>query len=293
MLGRCTSERIGIVRRASPVSAIVLATLVLPLSAGGRDAALPRDTISVVSSDDSRIVFLIKPGTGAVARVRAPDKILDTKADLSRDGTRIAIGGLRGLWTFRRRGGGARLLGLDSKRFSPGWATWSPSGRHLAFERGEALYTVRVNGGKTRKIFGGPAYAPDWSPTGSFIVFVRNPAPLTGAGTIHSIGTDGRNLRSIVRGGHPDVSPDGARIAFARRDGVYVVPVAGGRPRRVVRNAEHPEWSPDGKYLAFTRAVSCSEVGCNGRVFVIRAKGGRARALGPPIFEIGPLSWSL
>jgi hypothetical protein len=264
----------------------------VPGADGRADMTVPRGTIGVVSSRDFRTVFLISPRTGAIARVRAPDKVVDLRADLARDGNRIAIGGLRGVWTFRRSGGGARFLGLRTRWSAAGWTTWSPSGRELVFEREEALYTVAATGRRPTRLFAGPAYAPDWSPTGTFIVFVRNPAPSTGAGLIQAIGTSGGSLRSIVRGGHPDVSPDGLRIAFARREGVYVMPVAGGRPRLVVRDAEHPEWSPDGRYLAFTRAVQCGEGGCSGRVFVVRATGGRARAFGPAIFEVGPLAWS-
>jgi Tol biopolymer transport system component len=88
------------------------------------------------------------------------------------------------------------------------------------------------------------------------------------------------------------VSPDGSKLAFARQDGVYVASMHGGGLRRVVQNAEHPEWSPDGAYLAFTRWVECGEAGCSGRVFVIRMAGGRARPLGPLVFDIGRLSWS-
>lgn len=109
---------------------------------------------------------------------------------------------------------------------------------------------------------------------------------------IQSIEIDDRKVRSIVRGRDPDVSPDGAKLAFAQRKGIYVMPLEGGKPRLIITRGEHPEWSPDGRYLAFTRRVKCGEAGCSGRVFLVRATGGRARAIGPRIFEIGPLSWS-
>jgi len=66
----------------------------------------------------------------------------------------------------------------------------------------------------------------------------------------------------------------------------------GGTPERLVARGEHPEWSPDGRYLAFTREVKCGDAGCEGRVFIIPATGGRAQPIGPRLFEIGPLSWS-
>lgn len=160
------------------------------------------------------------------------------------------------------------------------------------FGRDEGLYTVAASGKDEKRIFSGSVYAPDWSPTGDEIVFVRNPAQGTGAGVIHSLRPDGSDLRAVIWGGHPDVSPDGTMLAYARRDGIHVAAMTGGRSKRIIGNAEHPEWSRDGNYLAFTRSVDCSEAGCSGRVFIVRATGGRARPVGPRIFDIGPLSWS-
>jgi Tol biopolymer transport system component len=35
---------------------------------------------------------------------------------------------------------------------------------------------------------------------------------------------------------------------------LYVVPAAGGEPRRLALNAGSPAWSPDGSLIAFVRA---------------------------------------
>jgi Tol biopolymer transport system component len=258
----------------------------------------PSGTIAVGTSQDSRSVLLIDPGSGAVTRVRAPTSLLELRTELSPGGTAIAVTGLDGIWVMARDGSGGRhVVGDEDARTLPGDASWSPNGRRLVFVWEDDLFTIDADDEIVEKkgldrLWRGYAYAPDWSPTGREIIFVRNPQEVTGGGLISAIGADGRNLRAIVTGGHPDVSPDGSKIAFARPDGVYVVPIEGGEPRRVVRDAERPEWSPDGKYLAFTRVVRCGEAGCDGRVFVVPESGGRARPVGPALFEIGRLSWS-
>jgi Tol biopolymer transport system component len=242
---------------------------------------------------DFETIALISAASGHFTRVRAPGGLLDLKADLSPDGRKIAAGAIDGIWVFSRNGGGARRIVHAARTESAPWgASWSPTGRELVFVWDEHLFTVRADGKNVKKLFYGRASAPDWSPAGDVIVFVRRPAAGTGAGVIHSIEPDGSNLRAIAWGGHPDISPDGSKLAIARPHGVYVMPMTGGKPKLVIRNAENPEWSPSGRYLAFTRFVRCSEAGCTGRVFVARATGGPARSMDPRIFDIGPLSWS-
>jgi len=273
----------------------VLAAWLLLGSSGVRsDSQTPQGTIGVASSADFRTIFLISPASGQVAKVRAPDKLIGLQLDLSRDGSRIAFGGTKGIWTMTRTGRRTRrVLRLSPMAaFAPDWVVWSPHGRLLAFTRAEVLFRIPASGGRVSKVTGARAYAPDWSPVESRILFVRDASLRTGSGVIQSVRLDGKDVRTIVRGGHPDISPDGTEVAFSRRDGIYVMPLAGGTPTRVVLHGEHPEWSPDGRYLAFTREVQCGHAGCEGRVFIVKSTGGEARPIGPRIFEIGPLSWS-
>src|SRR5258706_10316674 len=82
------------------------------------------------------------------------------------------------------------------------------------------------------------------------------------AGNIWVAGRDGKNVRRLTSGGHegkPVFSPDGSQIAFVGdydgNRGMYVVPAAGGEPRRLTY---HPAdghvvgWTPDGKRILFT-----------------------------------------
>jgi Tol biopolymer transport system component len=277
-------------------SLYVAAVIVAISSASGSDGTRAAGTIAVVAPADFKTVYLVSAGTGAATRVRAPDTVIGLQVDLSRDGSRIAFGGSRGVWIFPRANSrlGRRVVPVSSSAaFLPDWVVWSPNGRKLAFTRGGTLFTVDSNGKHLRRIHRGNLYAPDWSPTGNELFLVRNPSRRTGVGLIQSIAIDGTSTKTIIRGGHPDVSPSGSQLAFARRDGIYVVPIRrGGQPKRIVGRGDHPEWSPDGRYLAFTREVKCGDAGCEGRIFIVPAGGGTPRVIGPQLFEIGPLSWS-
>jgi dipeptidyl aminopeptidase/acylaminoacyl peptidase len=88
-----------------------------------------------------------------------------------------------------------------------------------------------------------------------------------------------------------DFSPDGREVAFTRVDGppawstnseVYVVPVAGGAPRKVTKNPandSYPRYSPDGRWLAW-RAMKHPGYESDRRVLVIMdRKSGALHAL--------------
>src|SRR4051794_3116154 len=73
-----------------------------------------------------------------------------------------------------------------------------------------------------------------------------------------------KDLWDFVWIGDPQVSPDGARVAFVRvtvnekKEGydtsIWTVPVAAGEAPRQLTKGDHdttPRWSPDGKFLLF------------------------------------------
>jgi Tol biopolymer transport system component len=291
-LALMSAERSGSPRRASlPLAFLLVGLLALPASAGGTRVSGPSGTIAVGGA----AVYLISPASGASRRVRIPDRVVDFR--LSPDGRRIAVAGLTGVWVMKRDGSAARRI-FDGRnvKVGPGHIAWSPSGRRLAFVRAESLFTMRDDGKNVRRVTG-HADAPDWWPSGGRIVFVGNPERSSRNGTISAIGTDGRGLHRLVSGGKwygPRVSPDGSKLAFYRNGfpGIYVAPAKGGKARLLVRNGSQPVWSPDGRYVAFTGDAQCKEGGCTNRVFVVPASGGEPRAYGPPIFDIGSVSWS-
>ena len=77
-----------------------------------------------------------------------------------------------------------------------------------------------------------------------------------------------KDLWDFVWIGDPQVSPDGARVAFVRvtvnekKEGyntsIWSVPLAGGEAPRQLTKGDHdttPRWSPDGKFLLFLRST--------------------------------------
>jgi len=68
-------------------------------------------------------------------------------------------------------------------------------------------------------------------------------------------------MMQLARISDPQISPDGRWVAFstqtidldknARPKQIYVVPLAGGSPRKLADAAERPRWSPDSKKIAF------------------------------------------
>src|SRR6202162_3812984 len=77
-----------------------------------------------------------------------------------------------------------------------------------------------------------------------------------------------KDLFNFVWIGDPEVSPDGARVAFVRvtvnekKEGyntsIWSVPTAGGEEPHQLTKGDHdstPRWSPDGKFLLFVRAT--------------------------------------
>jgi Tol biopolymer transport system component/regulation of enolase protein 1 (concanavalin A-like superfamily) len=98
--------------------------------------------------------------------------------------------------------------------------------------------------------------APNWSRDGKFLIFNSN-------GRIYKIPVEGGEPKVLNTGSanrcnnDHGLSPDGSLLAFSHSPEddslVYVVPMAGGKPRQVVdRGPEYWHgWSPDGKTLAY------------------------------------------
>ena len=161
--------------------------------------------------------------------------------------------------------------GLDN---SPAWA---PDGKHIAFTRFEkdesAIYIVPALGGAERRLLSlgfkahwfGNYPCVVWSPGGQSVAFPDKSSALEVPGIyLASIETgEKRRLTSppaqYLGDWFPAFSPDGQTLAFTRSSSegaadVYVLPVAGGEPRRLTFDntwTVGPVWTPDGSSIVF------------------------------------------
>lgn len=204
-------------------------------------------------------------------------------------------GSPQGIAVIRPDGEGFRRLTRDKRDHSP---AWSSDGRRLAFERGGAIYVIRADGTRLRRLTpplrGGKQ--PAWSPSGREIAFTRK-------GALFVMRSDGSRQRPLYRkrgaiANRPSWSPNGTRIAFGvssedehggwdagsivviRRSGGQLLYVTDGRGLPD-ENAEPgdwaedrgPDWSPDGSRILFTRRVWLCPRCDEDQVFSVRSDG--------------------
>jgi TolB protein len=96
-------------------------------------------------------------------------------------------------------------------------ASWSPDNLHIVVSEGERLFVTDTLGVDTAWITpsGSSAITPDWSPSGTWIAYVK--VPPGNYGNLWLIHPDGSGDHQIVvSAAFPAWTRDGARIGFTR-----------------------------------------------------------------------------
>ena len=157
---------------------------------------------------------------------------------------------------------------LDEGR--PFYFSWSPDGREMLWHRGGArrlnaeaqlsLHDLAARRTQTLAPAPGSFLAPAWSPDGSAWLTVTEREAGNGLLLVTP------EEQTVIATGPADIafawSPDGARIAYARRDAptapaygaIHVHDVATGQTTRITAPGFHPRaffWSPTGDRLAY------------------------------------------
>jgi Tol biopolymer transport system component len=206
---------------------------------------------------------------------------------------------------------GSALRRLTRGRMIDQSPAWSPDHRWIAFSRRppttswSRIYVMRADGSGVRLVAGDgsrDARDPVWSPDGHSIAYSY------GRDVWMTNGTRARQLTdSPCVDSSPSWSPDGLTIAFARcpsseqlfLDRLWVVPAAGGRPRRVTTDLTllgGADWAPDGHSLLVSDNDNLVRVAYPaGSLTPLRAFGSRAAwapggtriAVTSPTFGVG------
>jgi hypothetical protein len=115
------------------------------------------------------------------------------------------------------------------------------------------------------------------SPGERLLVFVRGASRAEASVWIARV--DGSHARRLARGASAVVSPDGDTVAVGRPGGIFLVPSAGGRERRLIAKRLRPQaWSADSKWLVAASPMT---------VAVVERSSGRLRVVARgPIYGV-------
>jgi len=172
---------------------------------------------------------------------------------------------------------------------------WSPDGSYIAFSRlsetDGGIYVIPAMGGAERRVYStkwdtGRLACIDWSPDGKLLALQDRDSPQE-PGSIFLLSLQTLEKRKLTSppdphwdgDRHPVFSPDGQTLAFLRdssvdTDDIYLVPVAGGEPRRLTFDNtllySALAWTMDGRDILF----SSKRGGNNLRVWRVSVSGG-------------------
>ena len=229
---------------------------------------------------------------------------------VSPDGTQVAftwnMDGQFQLFVVPVAGGEPRRLTDDANAAQ--WPDWTPDGQSILFRRDRDgdentnLLLIPAAGGAAHAITDNPNTvdsSPSFTPDGRTVIFTSN-----GDGPYHlsSVSIDGGRPRQLTQGEFSElsaeVSPDGTRVAFARRkpEGVrmltdlVILDLTTSEEQLLGTFGVHhgdPHWSPDGTTILFSDDASGFQ-----QVIAIDVVMGAVTSISPATHDTGGATFS-
>jgi dipeptidyl aminopeptidase/acylaminoacyl peptidase len=158
--------------------------------------------------------------------------------------------------------------------------SFSPDGRRIAFDTGDRLAVIDVDGSDFTLVpaatanDGDPAFSPD----GRRIAFTG--ANDRGGTDVYIRRLGGGPARKLVLDASAPTWSARGRLAYVREGNVYSAD-PNGRKRRFITSGLSPDWSPDGRRLLVVRPdPRLTFAGSTGRIYIVEANGHVVRRVG-------------